>query len=175
MGWGTRYPENLVTSTRPHCGERRLLLVPVRDPVRSPPVVYCLISVQYRELGKLPSHSGTREEGMLHLGFLAPDTLRFQTPIEFLPQPSDLGPADASGHSPRILSPSVTYSGRQLPGEGGTQETVSHLVTYPWRSHAEVIMSIDLAISNISQRASPTITDRTASPRELGGIIGATD
>ena len=66
------------------------------------------------------------------------------------------GSTDASGRSPKILSLQVTHSDRQLPEQGWTQDTASPLVTCPWRSHLEMIMSIDLALTNGSQRESST-------------------
>ena len=104
-------------------------------------------------------HSVRGEEVMLHVSHLAPDAWGLQAPIHFPSQYSDFRPADASAHLPNILSPSAFHSDRQLSKQGWIQDAASSLATCPWRSHAEVIMSIDLAISNISQTPSSTTVE----------------
>ena len=83
----------------------------------------------------------------------------FMGPIGFSSQSSGFLPADAPGYLPSILSPLGIHSGRQLPEPGWTQDTTLSLVTCPWRSHLEVITSIDLSISDFSRRASSTTVE----------------
>ena len=119
----------------------------------------CSIPRRRTEETRFTNYSARGEEGMLHLDHLAPGALEFQAPIGFPSQPLDFGSADASGHFPSVLSPSAIHPGRQLPGQGCTQDATPPLIICPWRSLAEGIMSIDLAISNISRIASPTTAE----------------
>lgn len=104
---------------------------------------------------RFTDHSVSGEAVILHLNRSASDAWEFQAPIDFPSQGLGFGP-DASGHLPGILSPLAIHLGRQPVEEGWTQSVGPPLVTCPWRSHLEMIMSIDLAISNISQMASST-------------------
>ncbi|KAF8427029.1 hypothetical protein EV426DRAFT_572382 [Tirmania nivea] len=113
---------------------------------------------------RFTNHSVSEEEDMLHLNHSAPDAWEFRAPIEF--KALDSGPADALGHLPSILSPLVIPSDRQLLEQGWTQNAASPLVICPWRSHLEMIISIDLALANISQKASSA----TVEPRLKEGL-----
>ena len=56
-------------------------------------------------------------------------------------------PGDLGSIQPQLAFPS---DGQQF-GQGWTQNSGTPLVTCPWRSHLEMIMSIDLDISRISR------------------------
>lgn len=86
------------------------------------------------------------EDGMLQIDCSAPQ------PWGFVGRSTD-----ASGHLPNIpSSPPVIHSDRQLPEQGWIQDTASPLMTCPWRSHLEMIIYIDIALSNVYQGESST-------------------
>ena len=102
------------------------------------------------------------EEGLTHLICPASDTrccpqryanclLGFPTSNDFASQASSFGYSDAPGHAGSTQSQLASpFDGQQF-GQGWTENSGAPLVTCPWRSHLEMIMSIELDISRISR------------------------
>ncbi|RPB19961.1 hypothetical protein L211DRAFT_842179 [Terfezia boudieri ATCC MYA-4762] len=112
------------------------------------------MQVSMNQEAQVMEHPVSGGEGLMNLNPPAPGTWRFPVSTDFASQASDFEYSGASGHFPGIQSQSPS---RKLSGQGCPQNIGSSLVACPWRSHLEMIMSIDLDISLLQNETSTTM------------------
>lgn len=112
--------------------------------------------------GSTPMHGGTRvpndsisKEGLLGLDYLALYDLGVLKSVNHIPQDPGFGHAGALASIPNVqgleMSPGVQLSDQQWTGSTGSLS-----VTSPWESHLERIMSLGMAVSQISRKFKST-------------------
>ncbi|RPB19768.1 hypothetical protein L211DRAFT_842363 [Terfezia boudieri ATCC MYA-4762] len=128
------------------------------------------MQVSMNQEAQVMEHPVSGGEGLMNLNPPAPGTWRFPVSTDFASQASDFEYSGASGHFPGIQSQFASPPARQHSGQSCPQNIGSSLVACPWRSHLEMIMSIDLDISLLQNETSTTMEP---SLREgLGVLLG---
>ncbi|RPB19974.1 hypothetical protein L211DRAFT_842187, partial [Terfezia boudieri ATCC MYA-4762] len=128
------------------------------------------MQVSINQEAQVMDHSVSGGEGLIHLNSPEPGTWGFPASTDFASQASDFEYSGASGHFPGMQSQFASPPARQLSGQDCPQNIGTSLVACPWRSHLEMIMSIDLDISLLQNETSTTMEP---SFREgLGVLLG---